>query len=142
MPTQDAIALYNAGLYGRALANLDKVRAHRELFVDELVCHTELLSLTGAVQQAIAAANKLKKDRRLTAIQRCRLSDVLGLSLFRLGQIANAIGEYERGIDLAEKSNELREESRLRVHLFRSQVRWCGPQKAAADLAQLRRKIN
>lgn len=142
MAHSDALTHYRAGLYGPALSVLESTRARRELTLDESVSYAELLSLTGAVQAAINSANQLKAERKLTPYHKSRLADVIGLSLFRLGAITAAASEYRKGIELAERSNEQYEECRLRIHLFRNEVRWCGPQKVLADLSQLRRQTN
>ena len=142
MLQQEASALYKAGFYGRALASLEVARVRRELNVDEQVSRAELLLLTGAVEAAVTTATKLQKDRRLSVNDRCRLADVLGLGSFRLGHLEKGTAEYRRAIELAEKHDELREECRLRVQLFRHHIHWVGPQQAAANVNQLRRIVH
>src|SRR5688572_17480950 len=121
MAQSEGLTHYRAGLYARALAVLESTRARRDLTLDEHVSYAELLSLTGAVQAAVSCANQLRTERKLTPCHKTRLADVLGLSLFRMGAISAAANEYRKGIELAENSNELYEECRLRIHLFRNE---------------------
>jgi DNA-binding NtrC family response regulator/tetratricopeptide (TPR) repeat protein len=140
MAHSEAVTHYQAGLYGRARESLESTRRRRTLTLDEDVLYAELLSLTGAVQAAIDCARTLRNERRLNNLQKCRLADVAGLSLFRMGAITSAAQEYRQAIDLAERDSELYEECRLRIHLFRNEVRWCGPQKVLGDVNPVKRK--
>jgi DNA-binding NtrC family response regulator/tetratricopeptide (TPR) repeat protein len=140
MAHSDAAANYQSGFYGRAREGFESTRRRRALTLDEEVLYAELLSLTGSVQAAIDSARTLRNDRRLSNLHKCRLADVVGLSLFRMGAITAAAHEYRQAIDLAERASEGYEECRLRIHLFRNEVRWCGPQKVLGDVSQVRRK--
>jgi transcriptional regulator with AAA-type ATPase domain len=102
----------------------------------------ELLSLTGETSKALAAAERLAKERRLTTSQRCRLCDVVGLNSFRRGHNGKAIETYQAGIHLAESDLAMKEEGILRVRFFRNQIHWTGPQQAAAEVGELRRRTH
>ena len=139
--SRDALALFAVGSYSQALRILDGDASRRALSLDESVLRTQLLSLTGAVEATLVAARKLLKERGLSVVHRCKLRDALGSACFRKGDLSKASEHYLAGIQLAETDNQLVEECNLRVNFLRNQIHYVGPQQAAADLSELRRKI-
>jgi DNA-binding NtrC family response regulator/tetratricopeptide (TPR) repeat protein len=138
----DAQVLFAAGLYGRALDALDRVRSQRKLSIDEHVLHAELLSATGAITNAISLATELLKLRSLSVSHQCALHGVLGMSCFRNGRHREGQEHFEQGIRLAESSSATYEGCHLRVNLFVCQIRWIGPYQAAAAVDGLRRRVH
>jgi hypothetical protein len=101
----------------------------------------ESLTRVGEFGAAIDIAGRLLTRRDLSVQQLCRARATMGHCHFRNGSSEQGVEHYRAGIDLAENSNEFVEEARLRVQLFRDQVRWVGPQPAVAGLSVLRRKM-
>src|SRR5688500_3182652 len=138
----DAQALYATGYYARALQALEVNAAHRTLSLDEEILRTDLFSLTGEPKKAVGLGEKFLKHRGLTALQKCRLLEIVGRCSFRIGQHRQGVEAYKDAIELAENNLLVAEECRLRVRLFYRQIHFLGPQPAAADVSQLRRKVH
>jgi DNA-binding NtrC family response regulator len=66
----------------------------------------------------------------------------MGRSYFRQGAFEKGAAQYRAGIEMAVRANDVIEESRLRVRLLQDEIRWLGPQRAAAELALVRRKMH
>ncbi|TXT21162.1 MAG: hypothetical protein FD138_4092, partial [Planctomycetota bacterium] len=141
MSRTDPYLLTESGHYRDALSALQEVARRRALLTDEQILNTELLSLTGAVDESLSLSDRLLAQRGLAVSQRCRLRDVLGTSWYRKGQHTKGVEHYRRGIELAENEGELVSECTLRVHLLRNQNHWVGPHQASVQLSSLRRKI-
>jgi transcriptional regulator with PAS, ATPase and Fis domain len=138
----DADALYATGQYGRALHVLELSTSHRTPTLDEEILKADLFSLVGEPKKAVSLAEKVLRQRGLSPLQKCRLLEVLGRCLFRIGQHRQGLDAYKNAIELAERNSLTTEECRLRVRLFYCQIHWLGPQQAAADVSQLRRKVH
>lgn len=136
----DPNALFAAGSYSRALQCLAHLSAQRPLSNDEAILRAELLALTGDIRKAAYAAERLRRQRGLTAQQVCRLAGIMGSCHFRSGESIAGTSCYVEGIEIAEKNGALIEEATLRVNLFRQQTHWVGPHQAAVGIDTLRRK--
>ena len=137
----DPFALLALGRYDHALQSIKNIEQRRSLTGGEQVLLIELLSLTGDVDAALSTSASVLRKQELSVSQRCRLHGAFGLSYFRKGANVKGTEQYVAGIALAEQCNLPLDECRLRVHLFRNQIHWLGPQSAAAHLMVLRRKV-
>jgi tetratricopeptide (TPR) repeat protein len=142
VPSLDAQTLHQLGRYGEALRALRSTASRRPLLANEELLLAESLTQVGEFGAAIDIAGRLLSHRDLSVKQRCRARETLGHCHFRNGSSEHGVEHYRAGIELAENSNEFVEECRLRVQLFRDQVRWVGPQPAVAGLSVLRRKMH
>ena len=138
----DAKALYATGYYARALHALEVTTSHRTPTVDDEILRAELFALIGEPTKGAGLAERLLKQRGLSPLQKCRLLEIRGRFAFWSGQHQQGLVAYKDAIELAERQLLVAEECHLRVRLFYQQIHWLGPQQAAADVSQLRRKVH
>src|SRR5688572_28984014 len=138
----DAKALYATGYYARALHALEVTTSHRTPTVDDEILRAELFALIGETTKGASLAERLLKQRGLSPMQKCRLLEIRGRFAFWSGQHQQGLVAYKDAIELAERQLLVAEECHLRVRLFYQQIHWLGPQQAAADVSQLRRKVH
>src|SRR5688572_10854710 len=138
----DAKALYATGHYARALQALEVITSHRTATVDDDIFRAELFALIGETKKGASLTERLLKQRGLSPLQKCRLLEIRGRFAFWSGQHQQGLEAYKDAIELAERNLLGAEECHLRVRLFYQQIHWLGPQQAAADVNQLRRKVH
>ena len=99
----DADALYATGHYSRALDALEAITSFRASTLDEEILRADLFSLVGEPKKAVSLAERVLKQRGLSPLQKCRLLEVLGRCLFRIGQHRQGLDAYREAIELAER---------------------------------------
>jgi DNA-binding NtrC family response regulator len=138
----DASTLFRSGQYREALKSLRASEAHGTLVFGERLMLAELLVLRGEWDGAADIATRLLVERRASLKDTHQLHGILANCHFRKGNTDKGSEEFRIAIELAEKTNDLIEECRLRLQFFTCQIHWLGPQQADATLSLLRRKIH
>jgi DNA-binding NtrC family response regulator/tetratricopeptide (TPR) repeat protein len=140
--SQHPFELFAVGRHKEALAHLRVVMSSRELDIGEQVLLAELLCARGEYEPAMTLARQLLGRGGLTYLQRCKVRFTLGHCCFDIGNSVEGSEHLRSGAELAAQSGNIVEECRLRLQLFRNEIRWLGLHHAGADLDTLRRKVH
>ncbi|HWI20856.1 MAG TPA: sigma-54 dependent transcriptional regulator, partial [Vicinamibacterales bacterium] len=106
------------------------------------VLHGELLCARGDHEAASQIATQLASRGDLSDLQRAKVRGMLGHCAFDKGNSARGAEHLRAAIQLAARAGNATEESRLRLLLFRNQVRFLGLGEAGGDLDTLRRRVH
>ncbi|HYE86590.1 MAG TPA: sigma 54-interacting transcriptional regulator [Vicinamibacterales bacterium] len=142
MPAQtNPYELYQTGRYAEALKFL-REEASWPLDTSDNVLLSELLWLRGEVEPARSLAASLLGRRDLTTTQKCGVRYVLGQVYFAKGDSTRGAEHFRIGAELAMQAGDVREECRLRVHLFLKELHLFAPHHIGTDLDGLKRKVH
>ncbi len=129
-PYDAAVALARAGRFADALVRLQQAGPGHESQVAQTLL-AELLEHTGAYDEAVQVAERLRRSRQLPSVLASRCDVVLGHVAMTAGRSEDALELYRRAVSLARSADDLEQ-------LCWAQIRLIYAERTRIDCADVR----